>query len=103
LRGYWIEPPDAAKLVGLEAGTTLLLRWFRQELDATPLPDLAPGELVRKDEFSKFTDLDPKLIHTNAEAQSFMGRLDVPVPASGFIVTVDDVAAVAKGEEPESE
>jgi hypothetical protein len=32
-----------------------------------------------------------------------MGRLDVPVPASGFIVTVDDVAAVAKGEEPESE
>jgi hypothetical protein len=27
----------------------------------------------------------------------------IELPASGFIVTVDDVAAVANGEEPESE
>jgi len=91
--GYWVSETDAKKIAGKD--TVLHQRWFREELDGTPLPE----DSAERAGFVKLKDLrgpEDGPIATAEAAQKFEKQYDGPERHPGYKVTVTDIQAVAK-------
>jgi hypothetical protein len=91
--GYWASETDAKKIAGKDS--VLHQRWFREDLDGTPLPE----DRTLRAEFVKLKDLkDPEdgPIATAEAARKFEQQYDGPERHPGYKVTVTDIQAVAK-------
>lgn len=95
--GFWIGSPSAASFVG-SGKHTRYRRYFADNVDLdapAPFPDPLPS-LLKRSEFSKRSQLEPKSISSVAEAEAFAKELDAPVNPIGYVVTVNDALTLAK-------
>lgn len=85
------KSPD--KLAGTKASFKLYKRWFRAELNESPLPDHTPGSFPPKGVKNK-NDMTKVTVSNKEKAAEVKADADTPVP-SGYFVTVDNIKAVA--------
>ncbi len=85
---YWLKKlPDPATVLGKKI--VLGRRWFRDELDHTVAEQVQRG-------IASYTALSPVTVGTKAEAQKLKKKYDDSPVVAAEIVTVTDIAAVAK-------